>query len=131
MMIGFPKQNIIVTGAGSFVPSLLANEEGHELTEITDTKDSKEEKDNTDDLEHKEEIKENKITPTEITMVEEHVCLWLHVSTKVVEFNIEAAQQGNVYIDEVDKITKKAESMDINVFRICDINYDRRVTTEA
>ncbi|GJV76703.1 hypothetical protein Tco_1508287, partial [Tanacetum coccineum] len=55
-------------GSRNFVPSLLANEEGHELTEITDTKDSKEEKDNTDDLEHKEEIKENKITPTEITM---------------------------------------------------------------
>ncbi|GJZ33613.1 RNA-directed DNA polymerase, eukaryota [Tanacetum coccineum] len=52
----------------SFVSSLLANEEGHELTEITDTKDSKEENDNTDDLKHKQEIKENKITPMEITM---------------------------------------------------------------
>ncbi|KAG5520288.1 hypothetical protein RHGRI_033007 [Rhododendron griersonianum] len=36
------------------------------------------------------------------------------IGMKVAEFNVQAAQQGMVYIDEVDKITKKAESLNIS-----------------
>ncbi|XP_071709749.1 CLP protease regulatory subunit CLPX3, mitochondrial-like [Rutidosis leptorrhynchoides] len=38
----------------------------------------------------------------------------LHKLLTVAEFNVQAAQQGMVYIDEVDKITKKAESLNIS-----------------
>lgn len=33
---------------------------------------------------------------------------------QVADFNVQAAQQGMIYIDEVDKITKKAESINIS-----------------
>ncbi|XP_076953649.1 CLP protease regulatory subunit CLPX3, mitochondrial-like [Bidens hawaiensis] len=38
----------------------------------------------------------------------------LHKLLTVAEFNVQAAQQGMVYIDEVDKITKKTESVNIS-----------------
>ncbi|EPS62752.1 hypothetical protein M569_12037, partial [Genlisea aurea] len=38
----------------------------------------------------------------------------LYKLLSVADYNVQAAQQGIVYIDEVDKITKKAESMNIS-----------------
>ncbi|KAF7820628.1 CLP protease regulatory subunit CLPX1, mitochondrial-like [Senna tora] len=38
----------------------------------------------------------------------------LHKLLAAAEFNVQAAQQGIIYIDEVDKITKKAESLNIS-----------------
>ncbi|CBI29632.3 unnamed protein product, partial [Vitis vinifera] len=50
-------------------------------------------------------------TLTQASYVGEDVESILHKLLMVAEFNVEAAQQGIVYIDEVDKITKKAESL--------------------
>ncbi|KAJ9687742.1 hypothetical protein PVL29_016279 [Vitis rotundifolia] len=52
-------------------------------------------------------------TLTQASYVGEDVESILHKLLMVAEFNVEAAQQGIVYIDEVDKITKKAESLNI------------------
>ncbi|KAI3807103.1 hypothetical protein L1987_23025 [Smallanthus sonchifolius] len=53
-------------------------------------------------------------TLTQAGYVGEDVESILHKLLTVAEFNVQAAQQGMVYIDEVDKITKKAESMNIS-----------------
>ncbi|CAK9177698.1 unnamed protein product [Ilex paraguariensis] len=50
-------------------------------------------------------------TLTQAGYVGEDVESILYKLLTVAEFNVEAAQQGIVYIDEVDKITKKAESL--------------------
>lgn len=50
---------------------------------------------------------------TQAGYVGEDVESVLYKLLTVADFNVEAAQQGIVYIDEVDKITKKAESSNI------------------
>ncbi|XVE84273.1 hypothetical protein DITRI_Ditri16bG0157400 [Diplodiscus trichospermus] len=52
-------------------------------------------------------------TLTQAGYVGEDVESILYKLLTVAEFNVQAAQQGMVYIDEVDKITKKAESLNI------------------
>ncbi|KAJ9559958.1 hypothetical protein OSB04_005118 [Centaurea solstitialis] len=53
-------------------------------------------------------------TLTQAGYVGEDVESILHKLLTAAEFNVQAAQQGMVYIDEVDKITKKAESVNIS-----------------
>ncbi|KAL2538958.1 ATP-dependent Clp protease [Forsythia ovata] len=53
-------------------------------------------------------------TLTQAGYVGEDVESILHKLLAVAEFNVQAAQQGIVYIDEVDKIIKKAESLNIS-----------------
>ncbi|KAI7737108.1 hypothetical protein M8C21_013316, partial [Ambrosia artemisiifolia] len=53
-------------------------------------------------------------TLTQAGYVGEDVESILHKLLTVAEFNVQAAQQGMVYIDEVDKIIKKSESMNIS-----------------
>lgn len=53
-------------------------------------------------------------TLTQAGYVGEDVESILYKLLTVADFNVEAAQQGIVYIDEVDKITKKAESLNIS-----------------
>ncbi|KAG9137364.1 hypothetical protein Leryth_017704 [Lithospermum erythrorhizon] len=52
-------------------------------------------------------------TLTQAGYVGEDVESILHKLLTAAEFNVQAAQQGMVYIDEVDKITKKAESLNL------------------
>ncbi|KAL5726925.1 CLP protease regulatory subunit clpx1 [Ranunculus cassubicifolius] len=53
-------------------------------------------------------------TLTQARYVGEDVESILYKLLMVADYNVEAAQQGIVYIDEVDKITKKAESLNIS-----------------
>lgn len=53
-------------------------------------------------------------TLTQAGYVGEDVESILYKLLMVADFNVKAAQQGIVYIDEVDKITKKAESLNIS-----------------
>jgi ATP-dependent Clp protease ATP-binding subunit ClpX len=53
-------------------------------------------------------------TLTQAGYVGEDVESILYKLLMAAEFNVPAAQQGIVYIDEVDKITKKAESLNIS-----------------
>ncbi|XP_009613098.1 CLP protease regulatory subunit CLPX2, mitochondrial isoform X1 [Nicotiana tomentosiformis] len=52
-------------------------------------------------------------TLTQAGYVGEDVESVLYKLLEAADFNVEAAQQGVVYIDEVDKITKKAESLNV------------------
>ncbi|CAL9198297.1 CLP protease regulatory subunit CLPX1, mitochondrial-like [Musa acuminata AAA Group] len=53
-------------------------------------------------------------TLTQAGYVGEDVESILYKLLTVADFNVQAAQQGIVYIDEVDKITKKSESLNIS-----------------
>ncbi|KAG2310475.1 hypothetical protein Bca52824_022032 [Brassica carinata] len=53
-------------------------------------------------------------TLTQAGYVGEDVESILHKLLTVADYNVAAAQQGIVYIDEMDKITKKAESLNIS-----------------
>lgn len=53
-------------------------------------------------------------TLTQAGYVGEDVESILYKLLTVAEFNVQAAQQGMVYIDEIDKITKKAESLNVS-----------------
>uniref|UniRef100_A0A7N0VAG5 Uncharacterized protein n=1 Tax=Kalanchoe fedtschenkoi TaxID=63787 RepID=A0A7N0VAG5_KALFE len=53
-------------------------------------------------------------TLTQAGYVGEDVESILYKLLTVAEFNVQAAQQGMVYIDEVDKITKRAESANVS-----------------
>uniref|UniRef100_A0A7N0SW85 Uncharacterized protein n=1 Tax=Kalanchoe fedtschenkoi TaxID=63787 RepID=A0A7N0SW85_KALFE len=53
-------------------------------------------------------------TLTQAGYVGEDVESILYKLLAVADFNVQAAQQGMIYIDEVDKITKKAESINIS-----------------
>ncbi|CAI9092567.1 OLC1v1027850C1 [Oldenlandia corymbosa var. corymbosa] len=53
-------------------------------------------------------------TLTQAGYVGEDVESILYKLLTVADYNVQAAQQGIVYIDEVDKITKKAESLNIS-----------------